>query len=95
VSQDVKRWLGLFGILAVATAIVVCPLLRPPPIVAAYNRIQVGMTVQEAVAIMGEPTGGDCESSCIFVWNRDGYRVVVSFPQEPPARITSKEIERR
>jgi hypothetical protein len=96
-----KRWLALFGILTImaVVAFLAAPTITPP-IVASYDRVHVDMVVDEVIAIMGEPTHRDCEKGCVLVWEEDGYRVMVSFPNNIPdtllirrPRIISKEIK--
>jgi hypothetical protein len=93
-----KYWSKLFAValIAVLVAAVVARAMRPPPIVAAYDRIQVGMTLEEVTFIMGKnPRHPDCGLWHCCFWEEAGYLVVVDYPPGPvtsSTRITSKEI---
>jgi hypothetical protein len=94
-----KFWATIFAVMLVGAAatLFVSQAMRPSPIVAAYGRLYVGMPLDEVEAILGKPLRGGCESDCDYVWEEDGYVVVVTFdPLCPaPTRITSKQIEGR
>lgn len=90
-----KRWLTYTLVLALAAAIVLCLNHRYRQPLAAYTRVQPGMTLDRVKEELGPcDVGVGGLWHCSYLWVRPGCRIQVDFEVEKGVRrVRKKRIE--
>jgi len=98
VNRDVKYWLVLFGVLALTAAVVVRIAERRidrRDLVGGYERVQIGMTIEEVEAELGRPDSLIGNLGMIYLdWDGPRCHVSVTLFGESKS-VSHKSITRR
>jgi hypothetical protein len=95
-NRDVKYWLGLCGVVALATlagVVVMRVANRNHPLVA-YQRVHLGMTCQQVYAELGPPNGAEILGDINFYltsWCKDDYVISISFRRDEDGNMTVRD----